>query len=75
MTAHVFSVWNWPAGRYSYFLAAMTREAPVSAARSKQLALGKAPDDVLPMVPAGARFVGWGDVALGTLAKLPGGAA
>ena len=75
MTAHLFSVWNWPAGRYSYFLSP-TEPAPVAAAKqTRSIVLGKAPDDVLPTIPAGARFMGWGDVALGTVATLPGGAA
>jgi hypothetical protein len=74
MTAHLFSVWSWPTGRYSYFLAPATPAIPVAAGSQPKVALGRAPDDVLPMLPAGSRFMGWGDVAVGTLAKLPGGA-
>src|SRR5262249_24589541 len=59
MTAHLFSVWYWPAGRYSYFLSP-TEPAPVAAGnQTKSVVLGKAPDDVLPTIPAGARFMGW----------------
>ena len=74
MTGQIFSIWNWPAGRYSYFLASA---APASQAKAttKALSLGKAPDDVLPVLPIDARFMGWGEVAIGTMARLPGGAA
>ena len=68
----VYSVWNWNKGRYDYYRS--NRSRPVRsrvgypAARGLK-GVGEVPEQSVHALPAGAQYVGEGDMAVGTVAS------
>lgn len=68
----VYSVWDWSKGRYNYYRA--QRPRPVRArvgypATGGAQGLGAIPEKSVHAVPVGAKYVGEGDIAIGTVAS------
>jgi hypothetical protein len=68
----VYSVWNWDKGRFDYY--AVNRHRP---SRQKSgyppsqglKGVGETPEQSVNPLPAGARYIGEGDEAIGTMAQ------
>ena len=64
----LFSVWSWRDRLYAYFTAhgpAIAQSRPTF-----RPPFGDPVERVAPILPPGARFVGWGDQAAGTIVQL-----
>ena len=68
----VYSVWNWDKGRFDYYR--VDRARPVRERRGYPVArgikgVGETPEESVNPLPAGAKYYGEGDEAIGTVAQ------
>jgi len=68
----VYSVWNWKKGRYDYYRSQLPRayRARIGYPKASGLkGLGEVPEQSVHPLPAGAKYTGEGDEAIGTVAQ------
>lgn len=68
----VYSVWNWDKGRFDYYVVNRRRPVRQKAGYPPPRGLkgvGEVPEESVNPLPAGAKYVGEGDEAVGTVAE------